>query len=63
MRWCEENEVFYVFGLAKNTRLRKRIEKELKKVRKRYYVQGRQPQRIYKEFSYRTLKAGLGDAG
>jgi len=54
MSWCERNGVFYVFGMAKNTRLRKRIEKELKKVRKRYYLQGRKPQRIYKEFYYRT---------
>jgi hypothetical protein len=30
MSWCERNGVLYVFGLAKNTRLRKRIEKELK---------------------------------
>jgi len=57
MSWCERNGVLYVFGLAKNTRLRKRIEKELKKVRKRYYLQGRQPQKIYKEFFYRTLNS------
>jgi hypothetical protein len=57
MSWCEHNAVFYVFGLARNARLRKRIEKELKKVRKRYYQRGRHPQRIYKEFFYRTLNS------
>jgi hypothetical protein len=57
MSWCERNGVLYVFGLAKNTRLRKRIEKELKKVRKRYYQRDRQSQKIYKEFYYRTLNS------
>jgi hypothetical protein len=54
MSWCEQNAVFYVFGLARNNRLLKRIHKELKKARKRYY-QDHRPQRIYKEFTYRTL--------
>jgi hypothetical protein len=54
MSWCEQNGVFYVFGLARNNRLLKRIIKELKKVRKRYY-ETYQPQRIYKDFTYRTL--------
>jgi hypothetical protein len=54
MSWCEENAVFYIFGLARNSRLLKRIHKELKKVRKRYY-EDYQPQRIYKDFTYQTL--------
>jgi hypothetical protein len=37
MSWCEENAVFYLFGLPRNDRLLKRIHKELKKARKRYY--------------------------
>jgi hypothetical protein len=49
MSWCEEHGVSYVFGLAKNNRLVKRIAKELKKARKRYYAR-HQPQRIYKDF-------------
>jgi hypothetical protein len=56
MRWCEENEVLYVFGIARNTRLLKRIFKELKKARKRYFEQ-KKPQRIFKDFTYRTLKS------
>jgi len=58
MRWCEEEGLFYVFGLARNSRLVKRIAKELKKARKRYYThQPRQAQEIYKELRYRTLKS------
>ena len=56
MRWCEENDVFYVFGIARNSRLLKRIFKELKKARKRYFEQ-RKPQRIFKDFTYRTLNS------
>jgi len=56
MRWCEENEVLYVFGIARNNRLLKSIFKELKKVRKRYFEQ-QQPQRIFKDFTCRTLRS------
>jgi len=56
MCWCEENEVLYVFGIARNSRLLKRIFKELKKARKRYFEQ-KKPQRIFKDFTYRTLKS------
>ena len=56
MRWCEENDAFYVFGIARNSRLLKRIFKELKKARKRYFEQ-KKPQRIFKDFTYRTLKS------
>jgi hypothetical protein len=56
MRWCEDNEVLYIFGIARNSRLLKRIFKELKKARKRYFEQ-KEPQRIFKDFTYRTLKS------
>jgi len=56
MSWCEQNGIFYVFGLARNARLVKRIAKPLKKARRRYYLRG-QAQRIYKEFSYRTRES------
>jgi len=46
--------VLYLFGMARNNRLVKRIARELKKARRRYYEK-RQAQRIYKEFTYRTL--------
>jgi hypothetical protein len=56
MRWCEDNDVLYIFGIARNSRLLKRIFKELKKARKRYFEQ-KKPQRIFKDFTYRTLKS------
>jgi hypothetical protein len=56
MSWCDQNGVFYVFGLARNTRLLERIHKEMKKVRRRYY-QDYKPQRIFKDFTYRTRKS------
>jgi hypothetical protein len=56
MRWCEENNVLYVFSIARNTRLLKRLSKQLKKARKRYFEQ-KKPQRIFKDFTYRTLNS------
>jgi hypothetical protein len=46
----------YVFAFARNNRLLKSIFKELKKVRKRFFGQ-QQPQRIFKDFTYRTLNS------
>jgi hypothetical protein len=55
MGWCEqEADIFYVFGLARNARLLKRLDKELKQARKRYF-QRYEAQRVFKNFSYRTL--------
>ncbi len=54
MSWCEENGIFYLFGMARNKRLLKRIAKELKKARRRFFEE-RKPQRIFKDFTYRTL--------
>jgi len=56
MRRCEENEVLYVLGFARNRRLLKCIFKELKKARKRFF-QWHQPERAFKDFTYRTLNS------
>jgi hypothetical protein len=53
LSWCEENGVFYIIGLARNTRLCSRIRRELKKARKKFFLT-RQPQRVFSEFTYRT---------
>jgi hypothetical protein len=53
MRWCEEQGLFYVFGLARNARLVGKIDKAMKLARKRY-ANSLQPQRVFTEFSYRT---------
>lgn len=54
MAWCEEQDgVEYVFGLAKNERLKKRIAKPLERVRRKSLVRGRAV-RTFKNLRYRT---------
>jgi len=54
MSWCERNGVDYVFGLAKNSRLLKRIRKAMNKARRRHRESGEAARRFV-EFRYRTL--------
>jgi hypothetical protein len=56
MGWCEQNGVDYVFGIARNKRLVKKIEKTLKKVKRKYLI-SKKPQRVYRHFTYRTLNS------
>ena len=56
MTWCEDNGVDYIFGLARNNRLVKKILKQLKKAKKRFWMTGRAA-RCYRDFRYRTLKS------
>jgi hypothetical protein len=56
MRWCEEHDVDYVLGLAKNERLKQAIEAELLQAEARFQETG-EPARVFKDFSYRTLKS------
>ncbi|MBA7705405.1 hypothetical protein ES703_114233 [subsurface metagenome] len=56
MLWCERNNVDYVFGLAKNERLKKEIAKELQQA-KELYEQTFQAARVFKDFEYKTLKS------
>jgi len=53
MAWCEDNGVDYIFGLAKNERLKKEIEWELAEAKARHEASG-QPARLFKDFRYRT---------
>lgn len=53
LSWCEANHVFYVIGLARNTRLQKRIGKEMGQAHANY-LKTLQPQRVFTEFIYRT---------
>jgi len=55
MGWCEANGVHFILGLAKNARLLGKIEREMKKARKRYALSG-QASRVYGHFLYRTRK-------
>jgi len=56
MRWCEENGVDYVLGLAKNVRLQRILGRELHEVKLQFEAAGR-PSRMFKEFTYRTRKS------
>jgi hypothetical protein len=54
MTWCENNDVDYVLGLAKNTRLKKEIEEEMGKAKAEYERTGKEA-REFKDFRYMTL--------
>jgi hypothetical protein len=54
MAWCEENQVDYVFGLAKNDRLKRAIQAVLDQASEEF-AQTQEPIRYFPEFSYRTL--------
>lgn len=56
MTWCEANQVGYVFGLAKNKRLKKIIGKPLHEAQQQYESTGKSA-RIFAEFRYRTRKS------
>jgi hypothetical protein len=56
MRWCEDNRVDYVFGLARNDRLHRRIAKAMRKAKAEARRTG-QPARVYAGFGYRTRKS------
>lgn len=56
MRWCEDNGLDYVFGLAKNKRLLKILGKELHEAQVEHEQTG-ESVRKFKDFSYRTRKS------
>lgn len=56
MRWCEENNVDFVLGLAKNARLQRILGEELHEAKTQFEATG-QPARVFKEFTYQTLKS------
>ena len=55
MRWCDKNDVGYVFGLAKNEALLPNIACEMTRARIRYADLGIK-QSLFKWFRYRTQK-------
>ena len=56
MRWCEDNGLGYVFGLARNARLVRAIGRQLHEARAEYRRTG-EPARRYRDFRYRTRKS------
>jgi hypothetical protein len=53
MSWCEDNQVDYVFGFARNPRLRTLIEEALGEAA-RQWEQRQTPARVFVEFPYQT---------
>jgi hypothetical protein len=53
MKWCEDNQVDYVFGFARNERLRKMIEPNMEQAARLHTETGK-PARVFTEFSYQT---------
>jgi len=53
--WCEQNNVGFIIGLPKNSRLKKEISDEQDQAKKIFEQTG-QPARVYKDFKYKTLK-------
>jgi hypothetical protein len=53
MAWCESEGIGYVFGLAQNSRLKKRIESEMAQAEQQY-AQTQAPARVFSEFLYAT---------
>jgi hypothetical protein len=56
MTWCEQNDVDYLFGLAKNDRLIAEIAAELAEAAEENR-QSSKPARRFKDFRYRTRKS------
>jgi hypothetical protein len=51
MRWCDRNDVGYILGLARNSRLQERSRKLEERAEKRYERSG-EKQRLFGEFDY-----------
>jgi hypothetical protein len=56
MRWCEDHDIDFVFGLAKNKRLTRILGKELHEAQLAFAATG-QPARVFKDFTYCTRKS------
>ena len=56
MRWCEENRVGYLLGLARNERLVRAIGAELHEAYEAHQCSGK-PARRFRDFPYRTRKS------
>jgi hypothetical protein len=59
MSWCESNGVDFVFGLARNQRLRKIIGQQMHEATQQWNQTGK-PARVFSEFDYRTKKTKKG---
>jgi hypothetical protein len=58
MTWCEQNRIGYVFGLAQNERLLKKVLKPMQQAQ-RQWKQTARPERVFTELRYRTRETWL----
>ena len=56
LAWCENNEVGYVFGFARNKRLRRIIGRAMQEAKQEHQRTGK-PARVFCAFAYRTKKS------
>jgi hypothetical protein len=56
MRWCEDNSVDFLFGLAKNKRLLRILGKEMHEAQQQFQQTG-EAARVFKDFTYQTHKS------
>jgi hypothetical protein len=59
MSWCENHGVDFVFGLARNQRLRKIIGAQMHEATQQWHRTS-QPARVFSEFPYKTKKTKKG---
>jgi Transposase DDE domain group 1 len=59
MSWCEAHRVDFVFGMARNQRLRRIIGAEMHAATQQWKETGK-PARVFSEFSYQTKKTKQG---
>jgi hypothetical protein len=59
MSWCENNGVDFVFGLARNQKLRRIIGAEMQEATQQWRQSGK-PARVFSEFRYQTKKTKKG---
>jgi hypothetical protein len=59
MAWCEQNHTDYVFGLARNQRLRRIIGREMRQAQMLHQSTGKAV-RLFTQFSYQTRKSWSG---
>jgi hypothetical protein len=59
MSWCENNRVGFIFGLARNQRLRKVIGQQMHEATLEWNRTGK-PARVFTEFAYSTTKTKKG---
>jgi hypothetical protein len=56
MQWCEEHQVDYIFGLARNSRLEAEVRGELAEAEAQSRASGK-PVRVFKDFTYQTRES------